>query len=220
MRKTPFLAPLLAALLLSFPAAARDEIRGAAAAVKGIGERYSAVNDLRCEFTQETRVASMDEKILSSGRAWFKKPAMMRWEYEKPWKDVVVSDGKKVWYLDSRENRVTETALDESPNAPGFHAVPSMLEDLDRVFDVRLNPGSPDARGNVLLDLVPRTGRETRSVTIAVAPKTHALRKIVVSDVFGNTTVITLLAARENPGVPDSLFRFEKPKGARTATFP
>ena len=220
MRKTSSLAPLLAALLLSFPATARNEIRDAAATVKGIRERYAAVNDLRCEFTQETRVASMDEKVLSSGRAWFKKPAMMRWEYEKPWKDVVVSDGKKVWHLDSRENRVTETALDESLNALGSYAVPSMLEDLDRVFDVRLNPKSPDAQGNVLLDLGPRTGEETRSVTIAVSPKTHALKKIVISDVFGNTTVITLLAARENLGVSDSLFRFEKPKGARTATFP
>ncbi len=28
---------------------------------------------------------------------------MMKWQYEEPWKDTIVSDGKKVWYFDSRE---------------------------------------------------------------------------------------------------------------------
>ena len=216
MRKTAPFVPLVAALLLSFPGTA--ETRDAASVVRGVKERYASVNDLRCEFTQETLVASMNEKVLSSGRAWFKKPSMMRWEYEKPWKDVVVSDGRKVWHLDSRENLVTETAFDESWNALGSYAVPSMLENIDRVFDVRLSRESPDAQGNILLELRPKTGRETRDVTIAVAPRTHSLRKILVSDVFGNTTVIRLEAAETNRGVADSLFA--KPRGARTATFP
>ena len=218
MRKTATLLPLAAALLLSFPwsAGARD----AASVAKGVGERYAAVNDLRFEFTQETLVASMNEKVLSSGRAWFKKPAMARWEYEKPWKDVVVSDGKKIWHLDSRENLVTETAIDESLDALGSYTLPSMLEDLDRVFDVRMSPKSPDAQGNVLLELRPKTGRETRDVTIAVSPGTHELRQIVVSDVFGNTTIIRLEAAEANRGAADSLFMFKRPEGSRIVTFP
>ena len=219
MRKTASFLPLLAALLLSFPATAETETpRDAASVAKGVMERYAPVNDLRFEFTQETFVASMSERAVSSGRAWFKKPAMTRWEYEKPWKDVVVSDGKKVWHLDGRENRVTETALDESRDALGSHALPSALEDLDRVFDVRLSEKSPDARGNALLELRPKTGRETGDVTIAVDPGTHDLREIVISDVFGNTTVIRIEAAETNRGVADSLFT--RPRGARSATFP
>ena len=219
MKKIALAAALLATFLLltAHPARAQD----AAAIVSSIQKKYASINDLNSKFTQETRIKDLEEKVLSSGKVWFKKPAMMKWQYEEPWKDTIVSDGKKVWYFDSRENQVTETEVDSVwAGSLGSYTVISILEDLDRLFDVRLGAGSTDEQGNILLDLKQKEQEHSKQVTIAVDPKTHMLRKIIIGDIFGNTTIIELGTAEVNLNIPDSFFTFRKPKGARTVTFP
>ena len=219
MSRTALAAALLAASLLlsAQPAMTRDP----AAVVSGIRKKYASINDLVSPFTQETRIKDFDEKISSSGKVWFKKPGMMKWQYEEPWKDAIVSDGKKVWYFDSRENQVTEMELESVwADSLGSYTLISMLEDLDRLFDVRTGAGSADGRGNLLLDLKQKNRERSKQVTIAVDPGTYTLREIIIGDIFGNTTVIKLGAAEVNLGIPDSFFAFRKPKGASTVTFP
>ena len=220
MNGTALAAALFAASLLLFaarPASARDP----AAVVSGIQKKYASINDLKSPFTQVTRIKDLDEEISSSGNVWFKKPGMMKWQYEEPWKDSIVSDGKKVWYFDSRENQVTEMELESVwADSLGSYTIISLLEDLDRLFDVRPAVGSADGRGNVLLDLKQKNRERSKQVTIAVDPETYTLREIIIGDIFGNTTVIKLGTAEVNPGIPDSFFAFRKPKGAGTVTFP
>ena len=220
MRLAELFFAFLAAVVFAFapPAAEADDV---SAFVKSVQKKYSSINDFSSPFTQETLVASMEEKVLSSGRVWFKKPAMMRWEYEKPWKDRIVSDGEKVWHFSSRENQVTETSLNESWNTLGSHTLLSIMADLESLFDVSRSEKSPEEEGNVLLNLRQKDRRDdSRKVSIAVSPKTLLLKKIIIEDAFGNTTVINLGAAELNRGVADSLFTFVKPEGARTVTFP
>ena len=219
MRKIALATALLAIFLLftAHPARAQDT----AAIVSSIQKKYASINDLNSKFTQETRIKDLEEKILSSGKVWFKKPAMMKWQYEEPWKDTIASDGKKVWYFDSRENQVAETEIDSVwAGSLGSYTVISILEDLDRLFDVRLGAGSTDKQGNILLDLKQKNQEQAKQVTIAVDPKTYTLRRIIISDLFGNTTVIKLGTAEVNLGIPDSFFTFRKPEGAGTVTFP
>ena len=219
MKKIPLAAALLAVsiLLAAHPA----KTQNLTAVASSIQKKYASINDLKSSFTQVTRIKDLEEKISSSGKVWFKKPAMMKWQYEEPWKDTIVSDGKKVWYFDSRENQVAETEFDSVwAGSLGSYTVISMLEDLDRLFDVRTGAGSTDERGNILLDLKQKNLEHSRQVTIAVDPGTYALRKIIIGDVFGNTTTIELGTAEVNLGIADSFFTFRKPEGAGTVTFP
>ncbi len=219
MRKIALAAVLLATffLLTVHPARAQD----AATIVSNIEKKYASINNLNSRFTQETRIKDLEEKVLSSGKVWFKKPGMMKWQYEEPWKDTIVSDGKKVWYFDSQEKQVTETELQSVwADSLGSYTVISILEDLDRLFDVRVGAGSSDEQGNILLDLKQKNQEQSKQVTIAVDPKTYMLRKIIIGDIFGNTTIIELGTAEINLNIPDSFFTFRKPEGTGTVTFP
>lgn len=219
MKKIALAAALFATTLLFTAQPARTQ--DAAAVVSGIQKKYASIKDLSSTFTQVTRIKDLDEKISSSGKVWFKKPGMMKWQYEKPWKDTIASDGKKVWYFDSRENQVTEMELESVwADSLGSYTIISILEDLDRLFDVRPGAGSTDEQGNILLDLKQKNQEQSKQVTIAVDPRTYMLREIIIGDIFGNTTVIKLGTAKVNLGIPDSFFTFEKPKGARMETFP
>ena len=218
MKKIAFAATLLAISLLFIAHPGRTQ--DATSVVSKIQKKYASINNLKSPFTQETRIKDLEEKISSSGDVWFKKPAMMKWQYEEPWKDTIVSDGKKVWYFDSQENQVAETEFDSVwTGSLGSYTVISILEDLDRLFDVRLGAENTK-QGNILLDLKQKGEEQSKQVTIAVDPKTYMLRKIIIGDVFGNTTIISLGAAEINTNIPDSFFTFEKPEGAGTVTFP
>lgn len=219
MKKIALAAALFAAFLLFTAQPARTQ--DATTVVSNIQKKYASINDLKSPFSQETRIKDLEEKISSSGKVWFKKPAMMKWQYEEPWKDTIVSDGKKVWYFDSQENQVAETEFDSIwAGSLGSYTVISILEDLDRLFDVRIGAGSTDEQGNILLDLKQKDQEQSKQVTIAVDPKTYTLRQIIIGDLFGNTTIIKLGTAEVNLGIPDSFFTFKKPKGAGTVTFP
>ena len=219
MRKIALAAALFATSLLFTAQPARTQ--DAATVVSGIQKKYASINDLSSPFTQMTRIKDLDEKIASSGKVWFKKPGMMKWQYEEPWKDTIASDGKKVWYFDSRENQVTEMELESVwADSLGSYTIISILEDLERLFDVRIGAGSKDEQGNILLDLKQKNQERSKQVTIAVDPRTYTLRRIIIGDIFGNTTVIKLGTAEVNLGIPDSFFTFKKPEGAGTMTFP
>ncbi|MCY4378380.1 MAG: outer membrane lipoprotein carrier protein LolA [Candidatus Dadabacteria bacterium] len=219
MKKIALAAALLATFFLFTAQPARTQ--DPSTVVSGIQKKYASINDLKSPFTQETLIKDLGEKIASSGKVWFKKPGMMKWQYEEPWKDTIVSDGKKVWYFDSRENQVTEMELESVwADSLGSYTVISILEDLDRLFDVRPGAVSTDGRGNVLLDLKQKNQEQSKQVTIAVDPKTYMLREIIIGDIFGNTTVIKLGTAEVNLGIPNSFFAFKKPKEAGVVTFP
>ena len=195
--------------------------RDASAVSGAIQKKYASIKDLSFPFTQETLIKELKEKTVYTGRAWFKKPAMMKWQYEQPWKDTIVSDGKKLRYFDSRENQVTEVDIGSVwGNSFGSYTVISILEDVERLFSVRQGTGSTDEQGNILLDSKQSAQENSKQVTIAVDSETYMLKKIITADVFGNTTVIDLGIPEINTNIPDSFFTFRNPEGASTATFP
>ena len=191
------------------------------AVIRAIQEKYASINNLSFPFSQETRLKDLEEKIISTGKVWFKRPEMMKWQYEEPWKDTIVSDGKKLRYYDSRENQVTEVEIGSVwVDSFGSYTIISILENLDRVFEVRSGKEKTDKEGNILLDSKQKDQESSKQVTIAVDPRTYILRKIITTDTFGNTTVIKLGAAEIDTNIPDSFFILRKPKGASTVTFP
>ncbi len=219
MRTAVFTALLLQLFFFRAPIAQSDEID--LQLLDDVRKRYALINDLKCTFTQQTQIKDFKKNIVSSGKVWFKKPAMMKWRYEEPWKDVIVSDGKKIWYYDSRENLITQADAGEfQEDFLGSYTVVSILENLKSFFEVSENLESPDERGNILLDLKDRKREMSKKVTIAIDPKNHMLRKIIVRDVFSSVTVIELEPVEINSGVADSFFGPEKPEGAKIVTFP
>lgn len=51
------------------------------------------------QFSQRVTDANGRVKETSSGRVALATPRQFRWEYAKPYKQLIVADGKKVWVL-------------------------------------------------------------------------------------------------------------------------
>jgi len=188
-----------------------------------IQEKYAKINDFTSKFTQEATVKALNKVQKAQGDVWFKKPGKMRWNYSRPTKDEIVSDGITIWFYNDEEKQVIESPLSEALDTPTTTTLISGLGNLKNLFDARFSKNSP-AKGNnnnYLIDLLPKENSDEYSfVTVAVDKDSMLVNTIYLYDPFGNLTTVKLNDVRINNGIPDSLFVFKAPKGAEITKIP
>ena len=162
----------------------------------------------RGTFTQTVIAKSGRKPQQSAGIFALQRPGKFRWSYEKPYKQLLVSDGNRLWSYDPDLNQV---AVKKIGNALG--ASPAALlagQDLDRHFDLK-DAGAAD--GLEFVDARPKAGDASfERVRIGLAGNRPVSMEI--HDAFGQVTVLRLSQFEINPPLPDGLFRFTAPPGA------
>ncbi|MCK7504218.1 MAG: outer membrane lipoprotein carrier protein LolA [Desulfobacterales bacterium] len=73
--------------------------------LKEVEKRYTG-SQFSADFLQESTIKSMEITDFASGRLYVRYPGMMRWEYEKPERQVIITDGKKLWIYRPQDNQV------------------------------------------------------------------------------------------------------------------
>ena len=58
------------------------------------------------KFMQESTLKAMDITDFASGKIFVRYPGKMRWEYMKPEKQVIITDGFKLWIYRPADNQV------------------------------------------------------------------------------------------------------------------
>jgi len=183
--------------------------------VAGLERTYARISDLRADFVQQAFNKSLGQTIRAEGTVYLKKGGKMRWEYQTPAPQQIVSDGKSLWIYTPELNQVNVGAAPRALAGPAG----SFLAGLGRLseeFSVRfLNPLKVDADGRPVLDLRPKkpTPVLTRLI-LSVDPREYLVRKAVLYDQFDNTVSMAFTRITINSGLGDSLFAFTPPKGA------
>jgi outer membrane lipoprotein carrier protein len=74
---------------------------------------YRSARTLRVQFLEKY---SENGKLVraEAGTAYFRKPGKMRWEYEKPEKNLFLVDGKIAWFYTPADHTVTKVAARQS----------------------------------------------------------------------------------------------------------
>ena len=159
-------------------------------------------------FTQTVIARSGRKPQQSAGIFALQRPGKFRWSYEKPYKQLLVSDGNKLWSYDPDLNQVAVKKL-----GAAFGASPAALlagQDLDRHFE--LSEGTP-ADGLEFVEAKPRGGDASfERVRIGFAANRPVSMEI--HDSFGQVTMLQFTRFEINPTLADSLFRFVAPAGA------
>lgn len=184
-------------------------------ALAALEQAQRRVTDLKAPFRQLAHNKVLNQTIDARGTLYLKKPGRLRWEYQTPTPQQIVSDGTRLWIYTPELKQVNVSA------APAVLAGPagSFLQGLGQVrehFDARfLNPAQPtDAEGLVVLDLIPRRPQPLLArLIVSVDPKTWLVRQAVVHDELGNTVSVRFGDVVVNSGLADSLFVFVPPPG-------
>lgn len=219
-----FLSSIMFLVITAIPDMARLENKPDLDSVlTKVQNNYEKMNDFHSKFTQEATVRSLNQIQKADGEVWFKKPGKMRWNYYRPNKDVIASDGKTIWFYNQEEKQVIESRLTEVVDTPTTTTFLSGLGNIKKDFNAKFSETSfPDENGNYLIDLSPKENsgdEEYNRVTIAV-DKNMLVKTIYLYDPFGNLTKVKLEDIEINKGVSDSLFKFEAPKGTEVIISP
>ncbi len=87
------------------------ESRSADQIVDSLQKNYDATVDFVADFRQETEVKTLNRKLKASGKLYFKRPGKMLWRYEEPKGQVVLADGKNLYFYQPEQNQVIKSPL-------------------------------------------------------------------------------------------------------------
>lgn len=201
------------------PAAAQD----ADAVAGAVQAFYDQTRDVSAGFFQ-TYVNKLYQRTdRSQGRVVFKKPGMMRWDYDKPNGKVITSDGAKLLVYEPGESgeqgQVIERDIAGSqlPQAMAFLMGTGRLSD-DFTFRL-LDPAREGFPGGDVLELKPKQPSGQYERILFYVDRTPAVRglvrRLVIIDASGNRNRFDFSGFKFNSSVPASQFGWKPPAGTR-----
>ena len=156
-------------------------------------------------------VLDRDMKLLqqASGTMQFSRPGKFRWVYEKPYEQVIVSDGKQLWIYDKDLNQVTVRSLDRAlgSSPAALLAGKDVIEENYTLRDI----GSQE--GLEWVEAVPKR-QDTAFERVRIGFGKTGLEAMELRDQFGQVTVIKFADVQRNPKLPPETFEFKPPPGA------
>jgi len=197
------MARIVLAVLMLLPALA------GAASVEALREMLEQTTTARSRFAQMVLDRNMKQLQQATGTMQFARPGKFRWEYDKPYEQVIVSDGKRVWLYDKDLNQVTvrkyDRALGSSPAA--------LLAGSNEIEKSYRFTGQGSRDGLDWLEAVPRT-QDTAFERIRLGFGKAGLEAMELRDQFGQMTVIKFSTIERNVKLSPDAFRFTPPQGA------
>jgi len=199
--------------------------------VDQIQKKYEKINEFHATFVQEAEVRSLDTVEKANGEVWFKKPGMMRWNYYKPTKDEIVSDGKTIWYYNEQEKQVMRSSLAKLNQDSNSTTLLTGLGKIKELFNARFSSedGIENSPESYLIELTPKDNNSDKNsdnnnaynkIIISVDKNNTLVNTIYLFDPFGNKTKITLNDLKLNDKIKDSVFNFKAPKGTEVVDMP
>ena len=163
----------------------------------------------RAQFTQT--VADRNGRAMKSANGTFElsRPGKFRWIVEKPYKQLLVGDGQRVWVFDEDLNQViVRNVGDALGGTPA--ALLSGNQDVERAFTWT---DLPDADGLAWLGAVP-LAKDAAFTEIRIGFDAKGLAALEIADAFGQRSVVRFTNVERNPKFAPDTFRFAPPKGA------
>jgi len=163
----------------------------------------------RGEFEQ--KIFDRNRKLLQESRGVlaFSRPGKFRWTYVKPYAQLIVGDGSRVWIYDEDLKQVTVKKLDQA-----LGSTPAALLAGNNEAMRAFNLSDRGTKGGLeWLEALPRD-KEGNFEKIRMGFGSSGLEVMELLDSFGQTTVLRFMSLQRNPKLDPGLFRFSPPKGA------
>jgi outer membrane lipoprotein carrier protein len=177
---------------------------------------YRDTRSFSAKFNEEIATVGAPKRN-RSGAVSFLKPGRMRWDFEQPEKETIVSDGETVYSYDPDLNQVVETPLKQALKSSSATSFLLGMGNINRDFKAEF-AGTPSPTGPINLKLDAKAGGY--KIEIGLDPKTYNLTTLRLTDQLGDVTKIDFSDIHNNVELPNSTFAFQTPPGADVVTAP
>jgi outer membrane lipoprotein carrier protein len=196
-------------VLAAWVAASAAESAALTKAIDGLQRHYRETRSFSAKFSEEIAPVGATKRS-RTGTVYFMKPGRMRWEFDEPSKELLVSDGKLIYDYDPELNQVAEAPLTQALRTPGATEFLLGAGDITRDF----NPALMENPDSTLVHLRLAPKKPGNTVELGLDPKTYNVETIQVVDQLGNVTAMKFTNIVNNPPISESIFSFSPPAGA------
>jgi outer membrane lipoprotein carrier protein len=179
-----------------------------AGAIDQLHDFLKSTRTLKADFSQMIIGKNGRKPQQSSGTVAISRPGKLRWEILKPYPQLVVGDGEKVWIHDPDLQQVTVRkagqAIGGSPAA-----LLSGSNELEKNFTLK---EAGETEGMAWVEAIPKAG-DSGFEKVRLGFAGNDLKAMDLQDSFGQTTLIRFAKIERNPALPASTFKFIPPAG-------
>lgn len=179
------------------------------AAAESIGQLKAfsrSTQSARGEFTQQLVKQSRQASPAAKGEFAFARPGRFRWDIRSPYQQLIVTDGRKLYFYDKDLKQVTVRqagdVISATPAAVLFGGT-----DLDSAFTLK-DEGARD--GLQWVEAIPKLS-DSGFDRIRVGMRDGLPAEMEVKDAFGQVNRFTFTRISRNAQVADSDFTFTPP---------
>ncbi len=194
---------LLAALSLSAMAFAAH-----ADSVDTLREFIRDVKSGRAQFTQTVTSPDGAKKKTSTGSFEFARPNRFRFAYAKPFEQIIVADGQKVWIYDADLNQASSRKF-----SAALGATPASLlagGALDKDFDLAPLPARD---GLEWVSATPKA-KDGSFKSVRVGFRGKDLAAVEIVDAFDQRSLLQFSQFAPGVAIAPETFQFKPPPGA------
>ena len=178
--------------------------------IQMIQEQYQSIQSFSGHFVQTSYRNNTETVRRAEGLVSYKRPGKMRWLYEVPEEQLLVTNGETLWLFDPLLENVTIQKLEKLTDGTALSFLLG-LGDLQADFNRRLISQvlltSPNA---LIVELEPKKAAANLSfIQLAVHPVTYNLQIIALMDQEGNYRTIELESVHYNLVLEDNFFEFK-----------
>ena len=178
---------------------------------------YEKTQDFTAAFKQEYTYKAFKRTQVSSGQVTFKKPALMRWEYEKPSPKTFVLAGDRVFAYDPEAKLVTRAALSTNQLSASVTFLFGVGK-LESEFSI-VKKACAKCSGTQL-EMTPLVSDPRfKRILLEVDETTAQVLKSTVIDPDGSENAISFIGLKTNVGVNEAHFKITPPPGTQVQDF-
>ncbi len=161
------------------------------------------------DFKQTITDGHGKELRSAAGKFYLERPGKFRWDYSEPSEQLILADGKQIWFYDKDLAQVNVRDMD-----PALASTPAMLLSgtgaVSSEFDIKALPNDGGLRWFQLVPKHPTT--DFQLVRIGF-DKDGELTSMFLADKLDQITQLAFTHPTKNPKFAPDLFTFSPPPG-------
>jgi outer membrane lipoprotein carrier protein len=200
---------LVAACAVSMPAVALSGLESLENFVK---TTKSGKSEFTQSVTSPARAGEAPRVKNSSGTFEFQRPGKFKFQYKKPFEQLILADGTSLWIYDADLGQASQRKQSAAfANTPA--ALIASATDLSALRNEFSLENAPEKDGLVWVSAKPKTADSTLQ-SVRIGFRSDQLQQLDITDSFGQRSLITFTTMQLNLSLPASSFQFTLPKGA------
>ena len=175
-----------------------------------IQKQYQSILSFSGYFIQSSHYA--DTKTgpkKAEGLISYKRPGKMRWLYDKPEEQLLVTNGQTMWLYDPLLENVTIQKLEKITEGTALSFLLGLGNLQTDFIHRKISKNLPIGKDGLILELEPRNSTANLAfIQLNVHPETYNLQAITLMDQQNNYRTIQLTEMKYNVEIEDNFFEF------------